>query len=135
MEYSVTAERPLSDACESADPHLPRSGSGRGATCDVVSLPTSRDVESGQLDRCLAVANGHAQNPALDVREANVFCLTAMVLRPRFPDEAVRLTQSGERYFDAHPSERLGAAVIIQKGWILDLPRWRAMLVRRLGGR
>ncbi|WP_034689699.1 hypothetical protein [Acidovorax sp. MR-S7] len=94
---------------------------------------TARDAESALLARCSAVAREAAQS-AQDPCEANVFRLAAMVVRSRFPGESRCLMQASERYFAAHPDERLAPADVVRKGWVPSLPRLRDMLSRRLGG-
>lgn len=94
---------------------------------------TARDAEAALLARCSAVARASAQ-PAQDQREANVFRLAAMVLQSRFPGESSCLMQASERYFDAHPNDRLAPADVVRKGWVLSLPRLRDLLSHRLHG-
>ena len=94
---------------------------------------TARDAESALLARCSVVARELAQS-AQDQREANVFRLAAMVVQSRFPSESMYLMRASERYFDAHPNERLAAADVVRKGWVLSLPRLRDMLSQRLYG-
>ncbi|WP_432262990.1 hypothetical protein [Cupriavidus sp. TMH.W2] len=91
----------------------------------------SRDVEAAMLNRCEAVARERAAS-ALDQREANVFRLAAMVVQSRFPREATRLMQASERYFAAHPNERLPAQDVVTKGWVVSLPRLRDQLSHTL---
>lgn len=78
---------------------------------------TARDTESALLARCSVVAREAAQS-AHDQREANVFRLAAMVVGSRFPSEAVCLMQVSERYFAAHPHDRLPPAEVVRKGWM-----------------
>lgn len=92
---------------------------------------TARDAESALLARCAAVAREVAQ-AAQDQREANVFRLGAIVLQSRFPRESDRLMLASERYFAAHPDQRLVSAAVVRNGWILGLPRLRDMLTHRL---
>jgi len=57
----------------------------------------ARDAEAA-LDRCRAAARGEVR-AAQNQREANVFCLSAMVLRPRFPrSESMCLMRLQARY-------------------------------------
>jgi hypothetical protein len=93
----------------------------------------AREAEAALLARCSVVAREQA-SPALDQREANVFRLAAMVVQSRFPGESMHLMQASERYFAAHPDERLAAAEVVRKGWISNLPRLRDMLSRQLNG-
>lgn len=92
---------------------------------------SARDIESALLARCAAVAR-EAGQPAMDQREANVFRLAAMIVGPRFPGEAKSLMQASDRYFAAHPAERLAAAEVVTNGWVSSLPRLRDMLSQRL---
>lgn len=94
---------------------------------------TARDAESTLLARCSVVARELGQS-AEDQREANVFRLAAMVVQSRFPSESVCLMQASERYFASHPNERLAPADVVRKGWVVNLPRLRDLLSRRLHG-
>ena len=98
-----------------------------GALMNNTDMMTARDREAALLARCATVASDVSQT-ALDQREANVFMLAAMVVRHRFPAEAECLMLSAERYFAAHPHERLDPADIVRRGWIISLPRLSDML-------
>jgi hypothetical protein len=93
---------------------------------------TARDTESTLLARCSVVARGGASQSANDQREANVFRVAAMVVRPRFPMESSCLMQASEKYFATHPTEQLAPADVVRKGWVFSLPRLRAMLSHQL---
>lgn len=93
---------------------------------------TARDTETALLARCVLAAKGGA--PARDQRDANVFRLASMVIRPDFPRESTSLMQASEQYFARHPAERLSPAEVVRNEWISSLPRLRDMLSRRLGG-
>lgn len=92
---------------------------------------TSRDVEHAMLSRCAAAAKGELAH-ATDQREANVFRLASMVLRPRMPSEADRLMTASECYFRQHPADLLASAQIVRNGWVLSVPRLRDMLTMQL---
>jgi len=94
---------------------------------------TARDLEAALLTRCTTVARQTA-SIAQDQREANVFQIAAMVVQSRFPSESITLMQASERYFAAHPAERLAAGDVVRKGWVLSLPRLRNMLRHQLQG-
>jgi hypothetical protein len=83
------------------------------------------------LARCSAAARDTTP-AARDQREANVFRLAAMVVQSRFPGDAHRLMCASERYFAAHPDERLASAQVIRNGWVANLPRLRDMLSQQL---
>ena len=91
----------------------------------------ARDVESKLLGRCAAVARDAAQS-AQDQCEANVFRLAAMVVQSRLPHESKNLMQASERYFAAHPEQKLPPAEVVRSGWVISLPRLRDMLSRQL---
>ena len=95
---------------------------------------TARENESALLARCSVVARDVAQS-AQSQQEANVFRLAAMVVRSRFPGEAASLMCASDLYFAAHPSEQLNPADVVNRGWVLSLPRLRDMLSHRLCGR
>jgi len=92
---------------------------------------TSRDVERALLNRCAAAAKGELAD-ATDQREANVFRLASMVLRPRMPIEAARLMTASECYFRQHPTDLLASAEVVRNGWVLSVPRLRDMLTMQL---
>lgn len=93
--------------------------------------PNARDAEATLLDRCHAAARDEAQS-AQNQREANVFHLSAMVLRSRFPSESMRLMRLSEEYFASHPDEKLQPQDVVRRGWVTNLPRLRDMLSHRL---
>lgn len=94
---------------------------------------TARDVEAALLVRCTVAARETMQT-AQNQCEANVFRLAAMVVRSRFPHEAMRLTQASDQYFSAHVNEKLAPAEVVRLGWVSSLPRLRDMLSHRLCG-
>jgi len=94
---------------------------------------TARDLEAALLTRCITVARQIAP-AAQDQRETNVFQIAAMVVQSRVPSESTALMRASERYFAAHPAERLAAGDVVRKGWVLSLPRLRDMLSHQLQG-
>lgn len=103
---------------------------------DVALMPldammTARDAEAAMLYRCAVVAR-YREQCARNQREANVFGLAASVIRSRFPAESSFLFRASQEYFEAHPDERLTAAEVVGRGWVVSLPRLRDMLCRRL---
>lgn len=92
---------------------------------------SSRDVEQTLLSRCAAAARGELAR-ATDQREANVFRLASMVLRPRMPLEAERLLTVSESYFSQHPTDLVASGDVVRNGWVLSVPRLRDMLTMRL---
>lgn len=94
-------------------------------------MANARAVEAALLARCVAVARGEV-SLALDEREANVLWVGASVVGSRFPLEAGRLRQASEQYFAVHPGTRRRAGEVVQRGWVVGLPRLRDMLSREL---
>ena len=94
---------------------------------------TARETEALQLARCLSVAHGQAANAcAENEREAHLFGLSATLTQTRFPQAARRLREASERFFSQSSSKPLPSADVVQKGWVMGLPRWRDMLVFHL---
>lgn len=90
----------------------------------------SRDVEAALLDRCALVVSTVGL-VALDQREANIFRLASLLVQNHFPVQAHSLMDAGERYFSQHQGEKLSAEDVVQRGWVIGLPRFRDHLVRR----
>lgn len=86
----------------------------------------ARDTESALLGRCAAVAGqtSPAMQIAQNAREANVFHLAALVLRPHFLQAAAQWQQANRSYFAAHSQEQVDLPKIVHKGWVVSsLPR------------
>lgn len=94
----------------------------------------ARDLEERMLDRCAAIGRDEART-ALDQREANVFRLAAMVVQSRFADASRHLMRASDDYFSVHPGEKLHAAEVVRKNWVVGLPRLRDRLTERLTSR
>ena len=92
---------------------------------------SGRESEAVMLDRCRGVAMRGAEG-ASDQREANVFRLAAMLVRARHPLSSAGLMAASERYFLAHPDERLAAEDVLRRGWLTSLPRLRDLLEAQL---
>lgn len=91
----------------------------------------ARAKESETIQRCLKAALGDLVAPA-DQREANVFRLASMILRPRFPSESGWLMFISQQYFAHHPSELIESAQIVRNGWVVSLPHLRDTLEHQL---
>lgn len=83
------------------------------------------------VERCTDAAL-HGLVAPLNQRDANVFRLAAMILRPKFPTESERLWGICEAYFSLHPSELVESAQVVRNGWVTSPPRFRDMLEFRL---
>ena len=100
-------------------------------TPHLLNQRSSRDEEERLLDRCVAVGRS-GRGVAADEREANVFRLAAIVVESFFRQEAQVLWKVSDRYFALASSEPLSPQAVMERGWIVDLPRLRQELVARL---
>lgn len=91
----------------------------------------SREIERALLKRCAAIARGQEQLPR-DQREANFVRVAGMILVSKRPTEAARLMASSSAYFEDHPSDLVLPEEVVRKGWVISLPRLRAMLIQEL---
>ena len=104
------------------DPNELVLGSGGAAV-------SARDAERELGSFCLRLAR--AEEEAIgprNAREANVVRVAAMLLRPRHTVSAARPRDAAERYFESRPDERLGSNDVVRAGWLIGLPRFRALL-------
>lgn len=85
------------------------------------------------LTRCQEAANDGNQS-AQNQCEANVFRLAAMIVLHKFPRESRALMAASDRYFSSRPEDKLLPEDAVRNGWILSLPRFQDMLVRKLKG-
>jgi hypothetical protein len=94
-------------------------------------VKTARQAEAELITYCAQVAHGSVA-AVRNQREANVLAVAARVLTRRFPAEVAHLDAASERYLRAHEAERVSAAVAVDNGWIVSLPRLRELLTREL---
>lgn len=92
---------------------------------------SARDKEAAMLECCALIATGALEAPRTPA-EANVCRVAGMILGRNFQDAGQRLTQAAAVYFAAHPDELLESAETVRRGWIINLPRLRDRLERRL---
>lgn len=91
----------------------------------------ARDKEAALLECCVEIATATLDAPRNPV-EANVCRVAGMILSHNLQDARRRLAQAATAYFAAHPSELLESAETVRRGWIINLPRLRDRLERRL---
>lgn len=92
---------------------------------------TARDNEAAMLECCVLIATGALDAPRTPA-EANVCRVAGMILGRHLHDARQRLSQAADAYFADHPSELLESAETVRRGWIINLPRLRDRLERRL---
>ena len=59
-------------------------------------------------------------------------CVAAMVIGNGFPVSQKRLMEAAARYFEVHADEKVDTAEVVRRGWVLNLPRLRDRLERKL---
>lgn len=92
---------------------------------------TARDNEASLLECCALIATGALEAPRTPA-EANVCRVAGMILGRHLRGARQRLAQAAAVYFTAHPDELLESAETVRRGWIINLPRLRDRLERRL---
>ena len=94
---------------------------------------TARDCWAQLLRRCVEMAHAPDPRPPMDQREACVFRLAGMVLKPAaYPAERRRLYDAGESWLRQHPDQRVVPGVIVQRGWVVSAPWLRDSLQHEL---
>ncbi|WP_354683265.1 hypothetical protein [Cupriavidus necator] len=83
------------------------------------------------VDRCIDVAL-HGVATTLNKRDANIFRLAAMILRPRFPIQSATLLAVCDKYFQLHRDDLIESAQVVRNGWITSPSRFRDSLEFRL---
>ena len=94
---------------------------------------SARDRSAQLLRRCVEIAYAPDPFPPVDQREACVFRLAGMVLKPlSYAAERTRLYDAGETWLVQHPDQRVAPAVIVQRGWVVSAPWLRDALQHEL---
>lgn len=94
---------------------------------------SARDRWAQLLRRCVEIAYAPDPLPPVDQREACVFRLAGMVLKPMsYPAERRRLYDAGETWLAQHPDQRVAPGVIVQRGWVVSAPWLRDSLQHEL---
>ena len=94
-------------------------------------LASAREVEEALLMACLEIASSLRGMPC-SAKEANVMCVAAMVIGNGFPVSQKRLMDAATRYFEVHADAKVETAEVVRRGWVLNLPRLRDRLERKL---
>lgn len=94
---------------------------------------SARDRSAQLLRRCVEIAYAVDPLPPVDQREACVFRLAGMVLKPSaYAAERRRLYDAGEAWLLQHPDQRIAPAAIVQRGWVASAPWLRDALQHEL---
>ena len=91
----------------------------------------AREAEACLLERCVRIARGEP-DADMDDREANVIRVAAMLARSRHPEAARRLRDAAAAHFARFPDALRRPEDLIQAGWLVGFPRFRALLDDRL---
>ena len=94
----------------------------------------TREQEASLFDRALEIAQGHSA-VAENNCEANVFFLASTLIGSDFPVAAERLSRVSALYFQRHPANKASTVEMMQRGWIIGLPRFKDGLYRWLEGK
>lgn len=94
---------------------------------------TARARSAQLLRRCVEIVYSPNPLPPVSQREACVFRLAGMVLKPSsYAAERRRLFEAGEAWLVQHPDQRVAPAVIVQRGWVVSAPWLRDALQHEL---
>ena len=96
-----------------------------------VAVQSAREVEEAFLMACLEIASSLRGRPC-SAKDANVMCVAAMVIGNGFPVSQKRLMDAATRYFEVHADAKVETAEVVRRGWVLNLPRLRDRLERKL---
>jgi hypothetical protein len=95
-------------------------------------LDWSRQFESDLVSRCVEAAK--AGDKATSPDEADIFRLSAQLLKTRFPKQADELNKAAWAFFEAsgHMPRRFPQTV--SDGLVRDVPRFRQLMENALAG-
>lgn len=83
------------------------------------------------LETCRQIAEGNHIDITSDA-QANVVSVAAKLCRSKNEQAARELQDAALHWFEYHPDTELSTQQVIQRGWIISLPRFRSMLDREL---
>ncbi len=95
-------------------------------------MTSARDTEQAMLERCRQIATTPGDSPR-NQAEANVCRLAGMIVGVRYPEAGARLFDAATAYFADHPEQQVASAEVVRRGWIVNAPRLRDRLERKLG--
>lgn len=59
-------------------------------------------------------------------------CVAGMIIGNGFPVSQKRLLDAAARYFEMYADAKVETAEVVRRGWVLNLPRLRDRLERKL---
>jgi hypothetical protein len=92
----------------------------------------SRQLESELVDHCMTVAKSGSSAASRD--QADIYRLTAQLLKTRYPDEARELDKSSAVYFAVHDQKPRSFPDVVEAGLVTDVPRFRQLMENALAG-
>lgn len=92
----------------------------------------SRQLESELVDHCMTVAEFGSRAENRD--QADIYRLTAQLLKTRYPDEARKLDESADVYFGVHNQKPRSFPEVVEAGLVMDVPRFRQLMENALAG-
>lgn len=92
----------------------------------------SRQFESDLVNRCVKAART-GRNPA-SPEEADIYRLSAQLLKTRYPEEARKLDNAAAAYFEVSGHKPRRFPQVVNDGLVGDVPRFRQLLENALAG-
>lgn len=92
----------------------------------------SRQLESALVDHCVTIARSGISATNRD--HADIYRLTAQLLKTRYPDEAHKLDNSAAIYFTVHGQKPRSFPKVVEAGLVRDVPRFRQLMENALAG-
>lgn len=84
-----------------------------------------RAKERTLMLRCLAAIRCEPASKPVNAVEGNLFRAAAMVLQPRFPQEAQRLREISDEYFSEYSDQLMPVVWLVHNNHITSMPRFR----------
>jgi hypothetical protein len=95
-------------------------------------LDWSRQFESNLVNRCVEAAKTGGNAASSD--EADIFRLSAQLLKTRYPEQARALNQTASAYFEASGLMPRRFPQTVNDGLVRDVPRFRQLMENALAG-
>lgn len=92
----------------------------------------SRQFESDLVNRCVKAAKT-GRNPA-SPEEADIYRLSAQLLKTRYPEEARKLNNAATAYFGMSDHKPRSFPQVVNDGLVRDVPRFRQLMEHAFAG-
>ncbi|WP_146204515.1 hypothetical protein [Massilia glaciei] len=95
-------------------------------------LVWSRQFESELVTRCSDAARKGSNAASRD--DADIYRLTAQLLKTRYPEQACKLNNAAVAYFVATGDKPRSFPQVVKEGLVRDVPRFRHLMENALAG-